>query len=166
MDSNYIKWMPFITGVLSALIAAVIACFIAMFNNHTGRIKSQNEWRRDKAIEVIIEFKKAMKEYDNTLHLKASELSKGNCNDKNHAKHLLIINSLRDDKIDSLAIAKGNLELFIPPEVRSELMKAYVSYTDRILNYYASYAINEAHGISKTDIDLQPLFLKIIDNLK
>ena len=40
-------------------------------------------------------------------------------------------------------------------------MKAYVSYTDRILNYYASYAINEAHGISKTDIDLQPLFLKI-----
>lgn len=43
MDSDYIKWMPFITGVLSALIAAVVACFIAMLNNHTARVKSQNE---------------------------------------------------------------------------------------------------------------------------
>lgn len=38
MDSDYIKWMPFITGVLSALIAAVVACFIAMLNNHTARL--------------------------------------------------------------------------------------------------------------------------------
>lgn len=166
MDSDYIKWMPFITGVLSAIIAATVACFIAMLNNHIGRVKSQNEWRRDRAIEVIMEFKRAMKEYDNTLHFKAVELSQGNCNDKNHAKHLLIINSLCDDKIDSLAIAKGKLELFIPQAVRKELMKAYISYTDGILDYYASYAIKEAHVISKTDIDMQPLFLKIIDNLK
>lgn len=45
-------------------------------------------------------------------------------------------------------------------------MKAYISYTDDILDYYASYAIHEPQGISKTDIDMQPLFLKIIDNLK
>lgn len=166
MDSDYIKWMPFITGVLSALIAAVVACFIAMLNNHTARVKSQNEWRRDRAVEVIMEFRTAMKEYDNALHLKAIELSEQNCYDKSDAKHFLIINSLCDDKIDSLAIAKEKLELFAPQTVRKELMKAYISYTDDILDYYASYAIHGPQGISKTDIDMQPLFLKIIDNLK
>ncbi|WP_368758890.1 hypothetical protein [Klebsiella oxytoca] len=166
MDSDYIKWMPFITGVLSALIAAVVACFIAMLNNHTARVKSQNEWRRDRAVEVIMEFRTAMKEYDNALNLKAIELSEQNCYDKSDAKHFLIINSLCDDKIDSLAIAKEKLELFAPQTVRKELMKAYISYTDDILDYYASYAIHEPQGISKTDIDMQPLFLKIIDNLK
>ncbi|WP_076946047.1 hypothetical protein [Raoultella terrigena] len=166
MDSDYIKLVPFITGVLSALIAAVVACFIAMLNNHTTRVKSQNEWRRDRAIEVIMEFITAMKEYDNALHLKAIELTEKNCNDKSDAKHFLIINSLCDDKIDSLEITKRKLELFAPKTVRKELMKAYIAYTDRILDYYASYAINEPQDISKTDIDMQPLFLKIIDNLK
>lgn len=166
MNIDYIKLMPFISSILSALIAAVVACVIAMLNNHTGRIKSQNEWRRDRAIEVIMEFKKAMVEYDNALHLNAIELSNEMCDDKNYAKHFLIINSLRDTKIDSLAIAKGKLELFIPQAVRKELTIAYISYTDDILDYYASYAINERHNISKTDIDIQPLFLKIIDSLK
>ncbi|HEJ7028064.1 hypothetical protein AB6V67_20185 [Serratia marcescens] len=166
MGDEYIKWMPFVTGVLSALIAAVVACFIAMLNNHAGRVKSQNEWRRDRAIEVIMEFKKAMKEYDDTLHIKAIELSKEGCSDKVYAKHLLIINSLCDNKIDLLAIAKDKLELFIPSLVRKELMRVYSSYTNGIVDYYASYAIKEAVDISKTDIDMQPLFLKIIDNLK
>lgn len=166
MSDEYIKWMPLITGVLSALIAAVVACFIAMLNNHAGRVKSQNEWRRDRAIEVIIELKKAMKTYDNTLHLKAIELMEGDCNDKSYAKHLLIVHALYSDVIDSLAVAKGKLELFIPPAVRIELMKAYSVYTDDIVDYYASYAIKEAPGISKFDVDMQPLFLKIIDRLK
>ncbi|HEJ7917299.1 hypothetical protein [Serratia marcescens] len=166
MSDEYIKWMPFVTGVLSALIAAVVACLIAMLNNHAGRVKSQNEWRRDRAIEVIIELKKAMKTYDNTLHLKAIELMEGDCNDKSYAKHLLIVHALYSDVIDSLAVAKGKLELFVPPAVRVELMKAYSDYTDDIVDYYASYAIKEAPGISKFDVDMQPLFLKIIDRLK
>ncbi|MGQ5833416.1 hypothetical protein ACUNIZ_03250 [Serratia sp. IR-2025] len=166
MSDEYIKWMPFVTGVLSALIAAVVACLIAMLNNHAGRVKSQNEWRRDRAIEVIIELKKAMKTYDNTLHLKAIELMEGDCNDKSYAKHLLIVHALYSDVIDSLAVAKGKLELFVPPAVRMELMKAYSDYTDDIVDYYASYAIKEAPGISKFDVDMQPLFLKIIDRLK
>ncbi|MER5230869.1 MULTISPECIES: hypothetical protein [Serratia] len=166
MSDEYIKWMPFVTGVLSALIAAVVACLIAMLNNHAGRVKSQNEWRRDRAIEVIIELKKAMKTYDNTLHLKAIELMEGDCNDKSYAKHLLIVHALYSDVIDSLAVAKGKLELFVPPAVRVELMKAYSDYTDDIVDYYASYAIKEAPGIRKFDVDMQPLFLKIIDRLK
>lgn len=107
-----------------------------------------------------------MKTYDNTLHLKAIELMEGDCNDKSYAKHLLIVHALYSDVIDSLAVAKGKLELFVPPAVRIELMKAYSDYTDDIVDYYASYATKEAPGISKFDVDMQPLFLKIIDRLK
>ena len=160
------KWMP----LISAVIAGLVAFFISINNNNANRSKSMNEWRREKSLDLVLDFKNHEKELEQKLFDAAIDIYKldeGNTENIYFRLNQVIWEGQYINKMNGI---KDKLDLFIPHGKRLEFDGVLNKYYSDIVNYFTDVAIGvfhhpERHQKLPEKPTLHPFFLKLLDSL-
>lgn len=155
----------------STVIAALISIFVAAINNHIGRIKSQNEWRRDKVLSLILEFQDEMRNSDDMFFKLAGELYSVGVEKIDNAYLAINMEAYKSRYYERMRVIVEKLELLILPQYRDVLKKQFDDFIEQDRVFYGKMSMGVFHHPDDNQPlperhDFQPLFLKIIDNLR
>ncbi|MFK3843657.1 hypothetical protein [Serratia sp. NPDC087055] len=158
-------------GLIGAAIAGIVATSVAFYNNSVSRTKSQNEWRRDKVLSLILEFQDEMRLIDDVLFKYAYNLMSSDIESKEAALLAIHLESYDKQCYKQVRVIGQKLELLILPNFRSSFNEQLNQFISNDADYYAEIIMG-----TFTDPDLgeslperhnfQPLFLEILDNLR
>lgn len=155
----------------STVVAAVISIFVAAINNHVSRIKSQNEWRRDKVLSLIIDFQDLMRSSDEIFFKLANELYSSGVEEIENAYFSIGMEAHTSRCYERMKIIVDKLELLIPHQYRELLKKQFIDFIEQDRFFYGKMSMGVFHHPENNQPlpkrnDFQPLFLSIIDNLR
>ncbi|WP_233985937.1 hypothetical protein [Pectobacterium versatile] len=155
----------------STVIAALISIFVAAINNHISRIKSQNEWRRDKVLSLILEFQDEMRNSDDMFFKLAGELYSVGVEKIDNAYLAINMEAYKSRYYERMRVIVEKLELLILPQYREVLKKQFDDFIEQDRVFYGKMSMGIFHHPDDNQPlperhDFQPLFLKIIDNLR
>lgn len=158
-------------GLIGAAIAGIVATSVAFYNNSVSRTKSQNEWRRDKALNLVMEFQDEMRKIDTALTKFAIDLSSRDYDSIESALMAVHIESYDKQYYDQVRVIGQKLELLILPKFRSSFNHQFNQFIKNDGRFYAEIIMG---AFSNPDPDeslperhnFQPLFLEILDNLR
>ncbi|BEM58189.1 hypothetical protein SME22J_20500 [Serratia marcescens] len=158
-------------GIIGAAITGIVATIVAFYNNSVSRTKSQNEWRRDKVLSLILEFQDEMRKIDDVLFEYAYSLISSDIETKENALFVIQMESYRKQCYKQIRVIEQKLELLISAEFRSTFKIQCTQFIKTDANLYAEIIMrsftNPDHVESLPERhNFQPLFLDILDNLR
>ncbi|WP_261408894.1 hypothetical protein [Serratia quinivorans] len=158
-------------GIIGAAIAGIVATSVAFYNNSVSRTKSQNEWRRDKVLSLILEFQDEMRRIDDGLFTYAYDLMSKDIEKKSNALFAIHRESYNNQYYKQVRIIGQKLELLISPEFRSSFNEQLNQFINNDADYYAEIIMGTFTNPRPDESlperhNFQPLFLEILDNLR
>mgnify|MGYP003365864655 CR=1 FL=1 len=158
-------------AVIAAFISALVAIFVAAINNHVSRVKSQNEWRRDKVLSLILEFQDEVRNSDEMFFKLAGELYSSGVEKIDNAYFAINMEAYNSRCYERMKIVVEKLELLILAQCRDVLKNQFNDFIEQDRIFYGKMSLGVFHHPDDNQPlpkrhDFQPLFLKIIDNLR
>ncbi|MEL5596354.1 hypothetical protein QDR00_21895 [Serratia ureilytica] len=171
IQEDYIKVVGAVGIVAGAVITATATAVLAIINNRISRVKSQNEWRRDKALNLIMEFQDEMRKIDTALTKFSIDLSSRDYDSIESALMAVHIESYDKQYYDQVRVIGQKLELLILPKFRSSFNHQFNQFIKNDGRFYAGIIMGVFRNPDSDESlperhNFQPLFLEILDNLR